>query len=152
MKALEGHNNGINALSVFASKSMPGGALIISGCTKGNIRVWSPTGEMLRVFNGHIDEVFSLSTFENPDDANGSSFIILSGGKDMTVRTWLSAEEKSLTILRHDVFKEKKEGEEKEGEEKDEDEEEQDASGGRGRHSLMIGGMAAGFGGITLSS
>ena len=48
LRTLEGHTSFINTLNVFTSASN-GTILIVTGTEKGNLRVWSTTGEVLRL-------------------------------------------------------------------------------------------------------
>ena len=51
------------------------------------------------MFNGHTDSATALTAFDSPDSTD--QIIVVSGSKDKTVRTWLYAEEKSITTLEH---------------------------------------------------
>lgn len=95
VRNLEGHTSNINSVVVYTCRKE--GAIVASASNVGNIRIWKfSTGELLRVFNGHTDICNYVTAFKSPDSADT---IIISCSNDQTVRTWLYAEEKSLTVL-----------------------------------------------------
>lgn len=58
------------------------GGFLVSGGTDDTVRLWwLETGEQLRIFEGHEDEVTSVAL--SPDGC-----LVLSGSQDETLRVW----------------------------------------------------------------
>lgn len=104
IRVIEGHTSSILSISLYRGNSGDANSsvVVVSACVKGNVRVWSSQGELLRIFSGHTDETTSVTCFPSPDDPSG--FVVVSGSKDKTLRTWLYAEEKSITLLEHGII------------------------------------------------
>ena len=101
LKTLRGHKNTITDISAHDISTKRGGAIIVSSSSTGNIRVWKySTGELMRTFNGHTEEILGVASFQTPEP-DKDDLIIVSGSKDNSVRTWLFAEEKNLKVLGH---------------------------------------------------
>jgi WD40 repeat protein len=99
IRTLKGQGSQINTLASFDT-DQNGGAVIASGCSDGNLRLWKhSTGEVLRYFNGHTEEISALFILDTAAELDG--LIVVSGSKDKSVRTWLYAKEKSLRVIKH---------------------------------------------------
>ena len=60
LKSLSGHTSFINTMYVYTSPST-GNTLVVTGADKGNIRVWSTAGEVLRMVLIHYK--YPLSSY-----------------------------------------------------------------------------------------
>lgn len=94
LRVLEGgHTSPI--LSVYALNcDQNTDAHLVTSSAKGNICVWRfSTGELMRFFNGHTKDCtcVSIHLMERSKD-----LLIVSGGRDRSVRTWLYTEEQSM--------------------------------------------------------
>ncbi|KAJ1426025.1 WD40-repeat-containing domain protein, partial [Ochromonadaceae sp. CCMP2298] len=77
-----------------------GGSIIACGLADGNLKLWKhSTGEVLRYFNGHTEEITALALIDTPKGVEW--LVVISASKDKNVRTWLYAKEKSLRVIRH---------------------------------------------------
>jgi WD40 repeat protein len=100
IRTLRSTDSAIQTLSAYDVSDEGGGAILACGLADGNLKLWKhSTGEVLRYFNGHTEEITALEIINTPADIEG--LIVVSASKDRNVRTWLYAKEKSLRVMRH---------------------------------------------------
>jgi WD40 repeat protein len=101
VRKMVGHSNSVTDLTL-CHWALHNTAVVVSSSSNGNLRVWLlSTGELLRVFNGHSEETSTVVCYPTKSETN--DIIIVSGSVDKTLRSWLFAEETSLTLLQHGV-------------------------------------------------
>jgi WD40 repeat protein len=82
-----------NGSPVSALAWSPSGTHIVTGHDDGSVRLWdSSNGNLLQVFMGHTDKIFTLAW--KPDETQ-----IASGGFDTTVRIWDVETGETLAVL-----------------------------------------------------
>ena len=102
LRSMKGHTSTI--LSVAAICPTADRALIVSSSVEGRMCVWKYSndendlgGELLRIFNGHTDEINEVEVMVTPEP-DKDDIVIVSGSKDQSVRTWLFVDEKNLNL------------------------------------------------------
>ena len=97
IRSLQGHTATITCVAVhpLVTDGLKTNAFIISSTVEGKICIWDfASGELIRMLTGHYLECTMVMTFEAVD--RPGDMVIVSTSKDMTMRTWLYMEEKSL--------------------------------------------------------